>query len=277
MGRVTSPRRWPAIVAVCVGIAVAASMVASTLVAPYYQGHYVCERGTIITSQLNWTPDLLTNSPFGGYGNVSYTLPPIGSHSGGGGSEFNGTSGSVIWPVIWNLSTVNRVRVNGVGSDVQCPQFEAEVGTGDYYPGLPFGGCAGCPIKVVNNTTDKGEPTQAFYNSTDGGSPTWSVIWNNGFTVDNQGLISTCGGAARWGNLTTHNLTFLVPFATSYGKLVYNESIYTAYDPMAAPGSYTATFSYWFPANFGTWQIDNLSAPGGPGGGWAFNFVGPCT
>jgi hypothetical protein len=260
-----------------VGIAVATAVFAGTSIIPYYQGHFVCVEGRVVKSQLNWTPNLLVNSPFGGYGNVTYTLPPPGDRSGGGGSQFNGTSGSVIWPVYWNLSTEHRVLVDGVGTDARCPPLEVQVGKGPYASGLPFGGCGGCPIPVVTNTTDIGEATHVSYNSTNGNPPTWTVIWNNSFTIDNQGQISTCGGAAKWGSLTTHNLTFQVPFATGNGTFAFNETIYTSYSPIAPLGSYTASFSYWFPPNFGTWQIDNLSAPGGPGNGWAFNFVGPCS
>jgi len=38
---------------------------------------------------------------------------------------------------------------------------------------------------------------------------------------------------------------------------------------------FTEQYHYSFPANFGTWQVDNLSAPGGSGGGWAFSYS-PC-
>jgi len=68
-----------------------------------------------------------------------------------------------------------------------------------------------------------------------------------------------------------------VPFSTARGLLTFNETVYSDSGPEAPYGSYTATWSYWFPPDFGTWQIDNLSAPGGPGGGWAFNFVGHCS
>jgi hypothetical protein len=37
----------------------------------------------------------------------------------------------------------------------------------------------------------------------------------------------------------------------------------------------TESYHYTFPANFGIWEVDNLSAPGGPGGGWAFSYE-PC-
>jgi hypothetical protein len=37
----------------------------------------------------------------------------------------------------------------------------------------------------------------------------------------------------------------------------------------------TADFEYTFPSDSGVWGVDNLSAPGGPGGGWAFSYT-PC-
>jgi hypothetical protein len=51
-----------------------------------------------------------------------------------------------------------------------------------------------------------------------------------------------------------------------------NGSTYTASATIVGTFNYT----YSFPANFGTWSIDDLNTgASAPGGGWAFSFA-PC-
>ncbi|MGC2034334.1 MAG: hypothetical protein WA761_02675 [Thermoplasmata archaeon] len=57
-------------------------------------------------------------------------------------------------------------------------------------------------------------------------------------------------------------------------KLLFTENEQNFSVPYVLP--FTEQYTYTFPANFGTWQVDNLSAPGGPGGGWAFSYS-PCS
>jgi hypothetical protein len=77
--------------------------------------------------------------------------------------------------------------------------------------------------------------------------------------------VSTCGSstASLW--VTSHYLTLWYRFSTGQGSATVS---------FTAPES-GAGFHYSFPADFGMWQVDNLSSPGGPGGGWAFSYA-PC-
>lgn len=136
------------------------------------------------------------------------------------------------------------------------------------------GGCAGCEILGPGNQSDSSEPAQ-FNISIWGGpgsSGVTSVIYHNGFYFPNAPDVSTCGGLSVTLRIGSSWLDLQVPFVSDGHVQVVN---------IISPGGFgydqfTANFSYTFPANFGTWAVDNLSAAGGPGGGWAFNFLGPC-
>ena len=93
-----------------------------------------------------------------------------------------------------------------------------------------------------------------------------SPYFSNGFYYANEQNISTCGRGTEGVNVTSSYLTVWVPFS-------YDGKNYT--QPLILP--YIQSFHYSFPGRVGNWQVDNLSAPGGPGGGWAFNYVGSCT
>lgn len=88
--------------------------------------------------------------------------------------------------------------------------------------------------------------------------------WNGYYHQTFQ--VSTCGSGPVFRNLTSDRITVGVPF-TYHGV---NETVNVT---LPALNSY----GYVFPADGGTWAVDNLSAPGGPGGGWAFSYLGPCN
>jgi hypothetical protein len=91
--------------------------------------------------------------------------------------------------------------------------------------------------------------------------------FNNSFTHANMPPIDTCGGPAQFVSLRGQSWSSSLSFGlTIHGALV---------NVTSAP---PLLLSYWygFPANFGIWAVDNLSIPGGPGGGWAFSFQGSC-
>ena len=272
MSRSGPPLR--ALVAAGLGVVFAFGMVGVATLAPYFEGHYICVKGEQVASQFNYTTYFLLNSPFGGWGNGTYDAADLFG-TGGSGHQFNGSAGSVFAGGGWNLSKVNRVHVYGWGASASCPAYEANAGTVST-PGLPFASCAGCPVLGNGTRSDVGEPSQLAYNATVGATVYRSVIFNNSFTIDNRGTVSTCGGPGQNLSMSTHNVTFQIPFATADGTITLTESLYTPSWGSAPDGSYTAQYWYWFPGNFGSWAIDNLSAPGGPGGGWAFDFLGPC-
>jgi hypothetical protein len=86
------------------------------------------------------------------------------------------------------------------------------------------------------------------------------VIFDNSYTVLSQ-VVNTCGRSAQTLGLSSNQLTVGIPIVQGGRNITVPATvdIYTSY-------------TYHFPANGGIWLIDNLSAPGGPGGGWAFSY-----
>jgi hypothetical protein len=119
-------------------------------------------------------------------------------------------------------------------------------------------------IQVTSNLTDQGEATTVNFSGQFNGTPT-VPIWNNGFTASNSPNLTTCDHAGATRNVTSYGLPLDIPVSIGGVHLVI---------PYVFP--FTDTFQYSFPIN-GTWAVDNLSEPGGPGGGWAFDYLGPCV
>ncbi len=90
-------------------------------------------------------------------------------------------------------------------------------------------------------------------------------LFENGFQSANAPIVSTCGEPAQTVELTEENMEVRFAFRTDSGNVTL---------PYLLP--FAQQYSYSFPGDFGTWQIDNLSAPGGFGGGWAFSYL-PCA
>ena len=77
--------------------------------------------------------------------------------------------------------------------------------------------------------------------------------------------ISTCGSGARVRHVTSHHIDIGLELHATGLPRVLNVTV-----------NVTTWYVYTFPANTGVWEVDNLSAPGGPGGGWAFSYA-PCS
>jgi hypothetical protein len=264
-GRITPRRRRAILVGAVSGVVIVLVVVAIQLSNPTLLGleHYACLKGAQIASEYNWTPDELVNSPYGGSTSASFRA----GANGGGGPNGNGSTSANFVMQEWNVSAVDRVLVSGSGPDISCPSFEATNAPNAPTSEQP-GGCSGCLIYGDGNLSDATEPTQFSFSGSS------SVIIHNGFTARNSGNISTCGGPAKQIKVTSTNLTFDIPFPVPQGEEYVDESVYSAFG--LTIGSYWVDYSYEFPANFGTWDVDNLSAPGGPGGGWAFSYS-PCS
>jgi len=112
---------------------------------------------------------------------------------------------------------------------------------------------------VFNFTNDSQEPNQSGI--TGAGGP---VYFYSGFYSPTSEL-STCGAGTTILHTASSSLQVGVTFSVAGVVHVVNVSI-----PVQT------NYTYTFPANAGAWAIDNLSAPGGPGGGWAFSYLHPC-
>ena len=89
-------------------------------------------------------------------------------------------------------------------------------------------------------------------------------LFNASFTEANSHPISTCDEPA------TSNRVAVDRFGLTFQWIRGNSTTLVNFVV-----TYPTVYVYNFPGHLGTWQVDNLSMPGGPGGGWAFSYS-PC-
>lgn len=217
--------------------------------------HWGCAPSGIAANDKEQIPALLLNSPFGGTATGDVVLPAgylspfetiIGTSSFNGSAVWGGYNASV---TVWS---VHSVRLAGPGLDRGC--------TGPFALAIqPLGGTsAGIQLLGPGNATDAAETSTLFPGSSD-------VYFSNGFVSPTESAVTTCGGPSTAIQVNAMSLSLAYRFSFD-GRNIS--------EPLDVP-LVGAHFEYTFPANFGSWQIDNLSAPGGPGGGWAFSYS-PC-
>jgi hypothetical protein len=245
-------RSRPQVAAVLVGILLGATLVvwATPPVAHRYVAAPLatCVPGELVeTLNETLTPLALMNSPY--HGSATGSLPIT-----------NGTRHMTLFPS--NGSVVGYFEI--VGWTVRSGESQGPAN-------------ASCASRLFLQYQDhETSDTFSLYNQTynftnDSQAPTSeNVSWTAAPVYFSDGVdrhteaISTCGGRAVVRNATSSHLTVGVPVPTPSGlqTLDYVLNISTSY-------------TYTFPANGGEWEVDNLSAPGGPGGGWAFSYS-PC-
>jgi hypothetical protein len=121
-------------------------------------------------------------------------------------------------------------------------------------------------LPLFNSTTpyylnDSAEPRSV--QSDEFGEPTL-VFFNQFYSTTS--VLSTCGRNASTQSVLSSHISFGLQFEFD-GSLRL----------LAVTLTITTEYQYVFPADAGSWDIDNLSASGGPGGGWAFSYLGACT
>lgn len=232
---------------------------------PVFWEHYGCVRGKLLASQYNWTPDLIWNAPYGGA--VFAEVQAAGGGAGGWG--YNGSVGVDFGQFEWNLSLVNRVLVSGPGPNEDCPTYDVTRAP-NLAPWQQSGG-GGEYLLGAGNLSDRGVPTQ-FNITITGGPGLTSVIFTDAFESINDQSVSTCGRGAKEVNVTSPGLDFQIPFQTTSGRVLIDSTAYGV-GRSSIPG-FEMNFTYFFPADFGTWQIDNLTiGPNAPGSGLAFSYL----
>ena len=226
--------------------------------------HTVCAHQALLANETNrWLADVLINSPYGGHAYGMGSMPYFMGKQfdlGVGTSSTNGTAIAAFTEgVSVDLFSVHNATVWGLAANAPCSAAYAVVFTSvDGY------GTTAGSIPLPSNISDIGESDHvAVYNMT--GNPTHDLQINNSFTVANEADLSTCFESTQTVPVRSTYLTLGIPF--DFGNR-------TVTVPYVFPIS--QNFTYQFPANFGTWAIDNLSVPGGPGGGWAFDYLGGC-
>ncbi len=237
--------------------------------------HTTCEVGSPVANLTDvWIPAVLVNSPFGGNASGTGVMdwnfpgawngpPPAPGQTlrtGWGTRALNGTTLGAFFTVSLSVLEVRSVTRAGPGLNLPCTTpVQLKLQSPQTYGG------AGAEVTTISNLTDAGEADNATLFPGLSGSTRSPTFFVNGFTRANMNEISTCGKAEQSLPVITQGLgvTFHVTAANQ-----------TYLIPDALP--FTEVFSYTFPADFGTWEVDNLSEPGGPGGGWAFSYS-PCA
>lgn len=242
-------------------VLVAAVLVAGIAFVPLVVGswslvvHYACGPGAPIATEERWTPVVLVNSPYGGFGNGTGTYPIPG---GTGSENLTVRGGEAAAPFTletWAIAPSVRVVVPGPGPNAVC--------TGFWATGTQVGEYLGAVTLQAGATSDLGENT-SLSTLDPYGVHHDSVVFDNGYAEADL-LVTTCGGGPVVMSARASHLSVDVPFTvdgTSH----------------TASGTLTAAFNwtYSFPGHFGTWSIDDLNVGShAPGGGWAFSFT-PC-
>jgi hypothetical protein len=219
--------------------------------------HWTCQPVSRVLNQTVQIPSVLVNSPYGGNASGAVMLPPgflPGFLVGMGTGATNGGSTAAAFLSNITVSVVKNGTVWGAGTNRRCSgPFEITL--------APIGAPSlGIPLLGLGNISDRLEPDLLFPQSPD------LIYFSNGFQSANWENISTCGGTAQ--KLPLVFATYLT-LSAHFAWGGENHAV-----PFNLP-MVSSQFEYEFPADFGTWQVDNLSAPGGPGGGWAFSYS-PC-
>lgn len=267
----TRRTRWVFIAAVCVVVVLSGSFALTEAGGWAPLLHWNCEpQGEVVGESNYYIPAVLVNSPYRGqgWGNGSFPSTFPGVSNGipqpdvwvayGTGAEMGSALGA-FFTVNVSIESLGNVTQWGPGSNVRCLQ--------PYIVGLTSPSIyaeAGGSMLGPNNTSDWGEPHFALiYQST--ASQLQTLDFNNSFESANSRSVSTCGGPAQ-------SVSSVEPWGlgVSFPLTLYGHTLNI---PFTIP--VLESFHYVFPGNFGTWQVDNLSAPGGPGGGWAFSYS-PC-
>lgn len=224
---------------------------------------WTCADGKVDATEPTWIPGVLVNAPYGGYVAGNGSVPPgfISNDQGLGTANglpaSNGSVGGFFIHVLLSLSGLENATIWGAGANSRCNSAWAITAAIDFNGSQVYSGILG----NQGNWSDKFEPHEYNFTPSAGNS---TVLFSNGFSGQNSANISTCGESAKWDPVSSPQIAVSVPFTVGERTLVV---------PWTLP--FSQAFNYWFPANFGTWEVDNLSAPGGPGGGWAFSYS-PC-
>lgn len=195
------------------------------------------------------TPLVLLNSP---YNTTRADWSTQTSYLGNGTNfTFPAWNGSV-WGFFnrdnWSIQVGTGTPISGNLCD---SVFFARVTASTPEGGVPLG----------NYLNDSAEP--ATYQLAGTGGP---IYFSNGFDRETLGE-STCNdNGPLVEQFTSTHLTVEIPFTYLGSQHLVNAII-----------PQETTFRYVLPNNAGTWAVDNLSAAGGPGGGWAFSYLGPCS
>ena len=223
--------------------------------------HTSCNLGVDIGSETIWTPYSLTNAPYLGTSHYTANFSLFETFgftkvTASGYLDSGNISTGYFETQKWTLYEQSNGTFLGPGTNHRCDSRYAAMASAP----IPDLSAQGLPLQGPGNMSNINEPTS--YNDS---GPLPSAEFLNGFYSANLPPVTTCGTPAKVLNVTSSSFEISITMSTIVGPVSTD-----------VPIASWENFTYHFPANTGTWQVDNLSAPGGPGGGWAFNYTGPC-
>ncbi len=217
--------------------------------------HWGCERAMLEDERSIFVPEVLGNSPFGGWAWAN------SSTSGGHWAGSDGAAGGSLLLLNVELYRMHNVTLGGPGSNHRCNARYAAI------PLAPSPAALGStqPFETLpgGSRTDAAEPgaplpAPASYEA---------ATFHNGLQAPNLPPISTCGRGSASLTVSSVRITVDATFQVQ-GHAV----------EVAVVLLFSEHFHYVFPADFGVWSLQNLAAGfGAPGGGYAFSYAGCAT
>jgi hypothetical protein len=223
--------------------------------------HTVCARGEVVDTVLFWTPFSLVNAPYLGSSNYSanflvYELFGLTNvtltkgHVGQGNVSVGGYFETENWTV---FSQTNATDV-GPGFNKPCSSPYGAVPS----PTNFSTSASGYILQGPGNTSNVNEPT-TFPLASSKHPP---AVFENGFVSANQPPISTCGAEGKEINFSSSSFDISLMVPGPGGPII-----------TVATVSSQQNFTYYFPANGGTWLVDDLQQNSGlRGPGLAFTW-----
>jgi len=242
------------VVAVIVGAGLGAGLVAAwaTWGAPTQ-----CVASQPVATLTTLTPVLIVNSPYGGYANGTWTRYMNTSsqtivETDSVGAR-NGSITYVFYQANWTVWTTQRLG-NPTGS---CAGVFA-------YTWNPTGTVIGGSSANYTNDSQGRQFSGGNSTPTNNGVPYSVLYFNDSFYRSSWGF-SNCGGGVSTVSAGSIYIDYRLPFQ-------YQGTAHVAFITFNEFTNYT----YSFPAHGGEWDVDDLSSPGGPGGGDSFSYIQGC-
>lgn len=218
--------------------------------------HTSCAPADLVAHEPLYAPGVVGNAPYGGYvwanGSFPWNPPPV---SGAGGSEWDGGSFGDLSVANFTVHTSANTTVLGPGSDQPC--------TAPYW--VSVGPATPIQIKLVGILAEgtPGDANASQYIPPANLTDLPSVRIGDRYLGPNSDAIDTCRSSAPVSVTVTAT-------SVTVGVLVDTPTGWTL---VPAPIDVTTTYHYWFPPDFGVWQVDDLAQNALlPGAGWAFQF-----
>jgi hypothetical protein len=220
----------------------------------------VCGRGGTVGTTLFWTPYSLANAPYLGSSSYAakftiFVLDGISTVTLSDGQVANGNlSAGFFVTENWTLFWMTNDSKLGPGTNQPCTSAYGA----DQAPTNFTSSVDGFVLQGPGNTSNVNEPT-TYSQPPDKHA---LAVFGNGFVSANSQPISTCGASAKELNFSSSSFDVSLTVQGPKGSVTAVASVDSQQN-----------FTYYFPANAGTWLVDDLqSNPGITGPGLAFEW-----